>query len=118
MYKIGEISKLCHLPVKTLRYYDSVGLLVPDYVDKITGYRYYSASQLAECNRIIVLKGLGFSLDEIKQQIYDKSEESIVNMLDEKADELRLLIEKSEGQIHRLEALKNSLSTGQKMIFN
>ena len=55
MYKIGEISKLCNLPVKTLRYYDSVGLLAPDYVDRFTGYRYYSANKLSDCNRIIAL---------------------------------------------------------------
>ncbi len=44
MYKIGEMSKLCGLPVKTLRYYDQLGLLAPDRIDPFTGYRYYSAS--------------------------------------------------------------------------
>ena len=40
MYKIGELSKLCNMSVKALRYYDSEGLLVPDRIDKFTGYRY------------------------------------------------------------------------------
>ena len=40
MYKIGELSKLCSIPVKTLRYYDDIGLLRPDHIDKFTGYRY------------------------------------------------------------------------------
>ena len=51
MYKIGELSKLCNMSVKALRYYDSEGLLVPDRIDKFTGYRYYSASKLADCYR-------------------------------------------------------------------
>lgn len=72
MYKIGELSKLCRIPVKTLRYYDSEGLLVPDNIDRFTGYRYYSAAKLAECNRIIALKELGFTLDEIRIQLYAK----------------------------------------------
>ncbi len=68
MYKIGELSKLCSLPVKTLRYYDSEGILCPDYTDSFTGYRYYSANKLFDCHRIIALKELGFTLDEIKEQ--------------------------------------------------
>jgi DNA-binding transcriptional MerR regulator len=44
MLKIGEFSKLAQVPVPTLRYYDQVGLLQPVEVDRLTGYRYYSAS--------------------------------------------------------------------------
>ena len=69
MYKIGELSKLCNISVKALRYYDAEGLLIPDMIDKFTGYRYYSASKLDDCYRIIALKELGFSLDEIKAQL-------------------------------------------------
>ena len=65
MLKIGEFSKLVQVPVPTLRYYDQVGLLKPVEVDRFTGYRYYSASQLPRLNRILALKGLGFSLEQI-----------------------------------------------------
>jgi DNA-binding transcriptional MerR regulator/predicted transcriptional regulator YdeE len=65
MIKIGEFSKLVQVPVATLRYYDQVGLLKPIEVDRFTGYRYYSASQLPRLNRILALKGLGFSLEQI-----------------------------------------------------
>jgi hypothetical protein len=41
MLKIGEFSKLAQVSVKTLRYYDELGLLRPDWVDRYTGYRYY-----------------------------------------------------------------------------
>jgi DNA-binding transcriptional MerR regulator/predicted transcriptional regulator YdeE len=65
MFKIGEFSKLVQIPVPTLRYYDQMGLLKPVKVDQFTGYRYYSASQLPKLHRILALKGLGFSLEQI-----------------------------------------------------
>src|SRR5258708_4922018 len=65
MLKIGEFSKLVQVPVATLRYYDQVGLLKPVEVDRVTGYRSYSVSQLPRVHRILALKGLGFSLEEI-----------------------------------------------------
>lgn len=112
MYKIGELSKLCGLPVKTLRYYDSIGLLTPDEVDRFTGYRYYSASKLAECNRIVALKELGFSLEEIAIQI--GAEGSDVELLiDRKISEIDKLIEESRERISRLRALKNAVSEGE-----
>ena len=65
MFKIGEFSKLVQTPVPTLRYYDQVGLLKPVHVDPLTGYRYYSASQLPRLHRILALRGLGFPLEQI-----------------------------------------------------
>lgn len=65
MLKIGEFSKLAQVPVATLRYYDQIGLLKPGEIDRFTGYRYYAASQLPRLHRILALKGLGFSLDQI-----------------------------------------------------
>jgi DNA-binding transcriptional MerR regulator len=64
-FKIGEFSKLARVPVPTLRYYDQVGLFQPLDVDRFTSYRYYSASQLPRLHRILALKGLGFSLEQI-----------------------------------------------------
>ena len=65
MFKIGEFSKVSQVPVPTLRYYDQVGLLKPVQVNSLTGYRYYSASQLPRLHRILALRGLGFSLEQI-----------------------------------------------------
>jgi DNA-binding transcriptional MerR regulator len=65
MFKIGEFSKLVKVPVPTLRYYDQAGLFKPVEVDQLTGYRYYSTSQLPRLHRILALKGLGFSLEQI-----------------------------------------------------
>ncbi|MFN8420410.1 MAG: MerR family transcriptional regulator [Anaerolineae bacterium] len=69
MFKIGEFSKLAQVPVATLRYYDQVGLLKPGEVDAFTGYRYYSANQLSRLHRILALRGLGFSLEQISEAL-------------------------------------------------
>lgn len=62
---IGEFSRFCQVTVKTLRYYDKIGLLVPYEVDDWSHYRYYDVSQMQQLNAILRLKDLGFSLDEI-----------------------------------------------------
>lgn len=65
-FKIGEFSRLNRVTVKTLRYYEEIGLLVPYETDEWTGYRYYSVEQFQQVNTIIYLKHLGFSLEEIR----------------------------------------------------
>jgi DNA-binding transcriptional MerR regulator len=66
MFRIGEFSRLSMVPVSALRYYDTIGVLAPAVVDDATGYRYYAAAQLPMLNRILALKDLGLSLDEIR----------------------------------------------------
>ncbi len=56
---------MAQVTIETLRHYDRVGLLKPAKVDPFTGYRLYSAKQLQPLNRILTLKELGFSLEEI-----------------------------------------------------
>jgi len=65
MLKIGEFSRLSQVPVKTLRYYDDIGLFKPSQIDHFTDYRYYSLDQLPRIHRILALKELGLSLEEI-----------------------------------------------------
>jgi effector-binding domain-containing protein len=71
MFKIGYFSRLSFVTVKTLHYYDEIGLLKPVRVDHFTGYRYYSADQLPRLNYIVALKNLGLSLDEIATLVND-----------------------------------------------
>jgi predicted transcriptional regulator YdeE/DNA-binding transcriptional MerR regulator len=63
--KIGDFSRVAHVTVKTLRHYGRVGLLRPAWVDRFSGYRYYALEQLPRLNRILALKELGFSLEQI-----------------------------------------------------
>lgn len=59
LYRIGMFSKLGKVTVKTLRYYDEMGLLVPAQVDGETGYRYYTTDQLFRLNQIMALRHTG-----------------------------------------------------------
>ena len=65
MFRIGDFSRIARVSARLLRFYDEIGLLKPAHSDPATGYRYYGANQLADLNRIIVLKDLGFSLEHI-----------------------------------------------------
>jgi len=67
MFKIGEFSKIAQVSGRLLRYYDDIDLFKPRHTDPWTGYRYYIADQLPRLNRILALKELGLSLDQIKQ---------------------------------------------------
>lgn len=71
MLRIGDFSKLAQVPIATLRYYDQLGLLKPAEVDRFTEYRYYSVEQLPRLNRILALKDLGFSLEQIERLVND-----------------------------------------------
>jgi DNA-binding transcriptional MerR regulator len=67
MLTIGAFSRMSHVSIKALRFYDEIGLLKPTRVDGESGYRYYAANLLPRLHRILFLKELGFSLDEIGQ---------------------------------------------------
>lgn len=65
MYKIGDFAKIVDIPVRTLRFYDTHGVLQPSEIDDFTGYRYYSDENIVECELIKLLKSLDFTLEEI-----------------------------------------------------
>jgi len=67
MLKIGDFSKLGRVTIKTLRYWDEIGLLRPDYISPDNGYRYYSPVKLAIVHEILSLKELGLYLEDIQQ---------------------------------------------------
>ena len=64
-WSIAQVARMSKVTSRTLRHYDEIGLLKPVRVDQFTGYRYYSVAQLPRLNRILALKDLGFSLDQI-----------------------------------------------------
>lgn len=105
MFKIGDFSKLSRVPVKTLRYYDEIGLLPPEQVDQFTGYRYYSAHQLERLNRILALKDLGLSLEQIRQMLVQSlPADQIRGMLRLKQAELAEEISDNQARLARVEA--------------
>ena len=72
MFSIGDFANLGRVSVRMLRHYDAIGLLRPAHVDGSSGYRYYTAGQLARLNRVIALKDLGFTLQQVQTMIDEK----------------------------------------------
>ncbi|MEA4912782.1 MAG: MerR family transcriptional regulator [Oscillospiraceae bacterium] len=79
MYRIGEFSKLCRTTLKTLRYYDEVGLLKPAYVDEASAYRFYTDNQIEALRRIQLLREIGLSIAEIHQILDGCPQQDILN---------------------------------------
>ncbi|WP_395548431.1 MULTISPECIES: MerR family transcriptional regulator [unclassified Lacrimispora] len=69
LFTIGELSKLYNIPIKTLRYYDEIGLLNPAKVDADSNYRYYTVEQFILVDLIKNSKIMGMSLAEIKELV-------------------------------------------------
>lgn len=110
-FKIGEFSKLCQVTVKTLRHYEEIGLLVPFEVDEWTGYRYYNISQLRRMNRIVYLKQLGLSLEEIAELFEDNKEYPDTELL-------KVKIEQCKSEIQRLTWRQTELIKLENMFHN
>ncbi len=105
MFKIGEFSKLSRVSVKALRHYDDLGLLHPARVDRFTSYRYYTAEQLAQLNRILALRDLGLSLEQVRQVLRDGlPAEQLRGMLRLKQAELEQHLAEEQERLQRVAA--------------
>ncbi len=105
MFRIGLFAQVCRVSVVTLRYYDEIGLLKPETVDRFTGYRYYTAEQIPRLNRIISYKELGMSLEEIGLMLDDDlPAEHLIELLEAKRNELIGHIAEEQAQLARVEA--------------
>lgn len=103
--KIGEFSRLAQVSVRMLRHYDKRLLLRPVHVDDDSGYRYYAPEQLSELNRLLALKDLGFSLEEVGQLMRGGlSPEQVVGMLKLRHSELRRQLDEGQGRLRGVEA--------------
>jgi DNA-binding transcriptional MerR regulator len=104
MIRIGDFSNLSRVSVKTLRYYDEMGLIKPVEVDRLTGYRYYEFGQLPRLYRILALKELGFSLEEIGRLLEENlSTEQMRGMLRLRRSEIRQRVEQEAERLERVE---------------
>lgn len=117
MFTIGEFSRLAQVTKRLLRYYDEIGLLKPIHTDKFTGYRYYSAEQMPRLNRILALKDLGLSLDQIHRMLSDRiSTDEMQGMLLLKKAEIEQQVQEELQRIcfieARLEFLRNAEAEG------
>lgn len=116
MFRIGEFSKICQIPVSALRYYADIGLLPPAKVDPATGYRYYSADQLPHLNRILALRDLGLSLDQIRQVLDENlSAEEMRGMLRLKQAEISQQVATEQARLNRVAARLRQIEREGKM---
>jgi DNA-binding transcriptional MerR regulator len=105
MFKIGDFSKLGQVSVRMLRHYDQMDLLKPVHIDKFSGYRYYNAGQLADLNRILFFKDLGFSLQQVKDLLNNNlPKDQLRGMLKMKQVELEREVQDSYARLARVEA--------------
>lgn len=96
LFSIGDVAKLFHLSVGSLRHYEDVGLLTPEYTDPDSGYRYYSARQFEVLNSIRYLRALDMPLTEIADSLSNRDVERM---------EEKLLLQK-QAVVAKQEALK------------
>jgi DNA-binding transcriptional MerR regulator len=89
MLRIGEFSRLSRTSVKTLRYYEAIALFRPAHVAPDSGYRYYSADQVAELGQILHLKTLGFSLRQIRDAITGDADRLRTMLLERRRELIR-----------------------------
>lgn len=118
MFKIGDFSRVCRVPVSALRYYADIGLLEPANIDTFTGYRYYSLSQLPRLNRILALKDLGLSLSEIKTILANDTDlniDELRGMLKLKQAELQHELADRQAQLNRVSARLQQIQQEGKM---
>ncbi len=105
MFTIGEFARHGRVSVRMLRHYDATGLLRPARVDEASGYRYYAAGQLARLNRIIALKDLGFSLDQVRVMLDGQvSAEQLRGMLRLRQAELQSRLTADTARLAQVEA--------------
>jgi DNA-binding transcriptional MerR regulator len=116
MIKIGDFARLSQVSAVTLRYYDEIDLLKPVKVDAFTGFRYYSADQLPRLNRILALKDLGFSLEQIKLMLVeDLSLEQLRGMLTAQRSRVEKHLAEEQARLKRIEARLGQIEMENKM---
>ena len=77
LFSIGEMAKIFHLSVSSLRHYEALGLVTPEYVDPSTNYRYYSVRQFEPLNTIRYLRAMDMPLTEIADFLQNRDVETI-----------------------------------------
>ncbi|MGM0900380.1 MAG: MerR family transcriptional regulator [Bacillota bacterium] len=116
LFTIGEMAKLHNMTMKTLRYYDEIGLLEPIQIDASNGYRYYSTEQFEQLNTIQYLKKLGFSLKEIKGHLDHRDIDGFLELLEKQKKLTEQKIKELERVSRRFQNRINDIKSAQEII--
>lgn len=101
-YSTGQFMKLAHVTKKTIRYYDEKNILKPALVTD-TGARFYTDRELAKLQQIMLLKYLGFSLNDIKEMQVDDADKHFMN------NSLNIQLKLVEDRIEQLQLVANTI---------
>jgi len=111
-YLIGEMARLSYVSIPTLRYYDRINLLKPDYIDTDTGYRYYTYKEFLMLDTIHYLKSLGMSLEEIKEHFETRTIETSLNTYEKQLINIKSTVKNlrniEKRLIHNIQNLRSS----------
>ena len=86
LVQIGDIAKMFHISVGTLRHYEKSGLLLPEYIDANTGYRYYSTRQFEVLSTIRALRALDMPLEQIADFLHNRDIDKMMKMLEQQRE--------------------------------
>ena len=119
MLRIGEFSKLSRISIRMLRYYDEMGLLVPETIDPFTGYRYYSETQLFTAGRINALKDMGFKLCDAAELLKRwEDRETLERCLLDQRETARLQAEEAARRLRLLDTAIERLRKDEPMKYD
>ncbi len=115
LFTIGEIAKLFDINIRTLRYYDEINILKPEYVDTASNYRYYSTRQFERLNTIKYLRALNMPLSKISEFFSNREVDTLVSILKQQKEEIaaqKYELELMERKIqNRLCQIENAIHT-------
>ncbi len=99
LFPIGEVSRLFHISVSSLRHYENIGLLTPAYISPDSGYRYYGAEQFEALNTIRYLRALDMPLSEIKDFLQNRD----IGLIEEKLRQQKQVVQEKQRRLKRIE---------------
>ena len=115
LFSIGEMAKIFHLSVSSLRHYEALGLVTPEYVDPSTNYRYYSVRQFEPLNTIRYLRAMDMPLTEIADFLQNRDVETIEEKLRaqkaavvQKQKELKRIERKLDARLSQLQDVRHA----------
>lgn len=105
LFRIGDVAKLFHVSVSSLRHYEKLGLLSPEHIDSDTGYRYYSTRQFEVLNMLRYLRVLDMPLPEISEFLHNRD----IDVIEEKLKQQKEAVIQKQLELKRIE---KKLTTG------